>query len=339
MKKNTIDIVGAKRGDYMQIDFRQIKPLDLAGGNGREEYPEIPQLADSILFTGSVMNPDESIITAIKVFDAVADIKELFDIDRAAWDVEVRKRFKGKILVGGINTPLVGYVKANDSGEKFYHTLGGHRRTLACELNFKLYGVITIVPFFLRNVKNMSEKEIISFMLDENENRVGFDIFEQAKLATRMVALDISIGEIAIRFGKRGQYQFVEKLIKLDSAPTPIKKMVRDNTISPSAVFELMKNTIDEKQLYIELQNLYQEATNRIFEKTKNISAPVKIKTAQVKAALGNIDSSIELKRFFKKYPESPQNILPENESIWMILQALSKNQITFSDLEKRFIQ
>lgn len=314
------EVQEATQGKYYQVDFRAVRPLDIAGGNVREEYESIPELADSILAGG--------IIGDKKFTELVGDTK------REDWPRVFggeNKKFAGQFLKGGINTALVGYSKTTEDG-KLYFTLAGHRRTKACEMIFKEYGIITMVPFVPKDIRSMSELDIISFMLDENENRVGLSIFEQARTAKRMQDLGASLGEIASRFKRKRDYFFVKNLLKLEAAPKEVKEMIQSGVIAHSNVVTLMEVVKDDTELIARMRELHTQA-----QQTGN-GKPVKIKAKDVKKNLGTINSSIEVHRFFKKYKDAPAFASPEAEIKWNTLKEVSENRLTLADLEKQLL-
>jgi ParB-like chromosome segregation protein Spo0J len=319
-KTSIPEVQDATQGKYYKVDFRTIRPLDLAGGNQRDDYPKIPELAEDILFTGS--------IDGVRFSELVADITELFSVNRAAWTAEVRKRFAGKFHEGGINTPLVGYRKIVD-GTHLNFTLAGHRRTKACEMIFKEYGIVVVVPFVPKDVRGLSDVDILSFILNENNNRVELDVVEQARVAKRMLDLGTTIPEIAIRFNNSKHYQFVKDLLRLDAAPDTVKKLVREKQLPYTAFLELSRKSKDEAEL---LSNLDRVVSN------VSIAGKKKIKTRDVTKVTGTVNSSIEIKLFFSKIGDKvPEFKSKEDAILFDALKTVYKNQVTFVELEKQF--
>lgn len=316
------------QGKHYQVDFRLMRPLDLAGGNVRNDYPGIPELAESFLDNGKV--------------DGVRFTEMFEHIPRNEWwkrTEEIRKKVQGCYLSEAVNTPLRGYSKTDD-GQKLYYTLAGHRRTKAAEMLFKEFGLITLMPFVPKDVRSMSEADIILFMLDENENRRGLDIFEQARTAKRLQDLGKSLGDICVAFRRPRDYFFVRNLLRLDAAPDEVRNMIKDNVIAYSNVVTVIeaikwepgKPEMDQT-LINELKKLIQAAESKAAEK----GGPVKVKARDVHKSVGNIKSNIELARFFRKHKTPPTFADPVKEQIYTVLKQLSENQITLTDLEDMY--
>lgn len=314
------EIQESKSGKYFQVDFRQIRPLDIAGGNVRIDYEGIPELAESILASGS--------IDGEKFLDLTADVMRTDWVRVFAGE---KKPFAGKFLIGGLNMPLVGYYKLVN-GDRLFFTLAGHRRTLACEMLFKEYGIITIVPFVPKDIRVMSEKDIITFMLDENENRRGLSILEQANIASKLYALGTTISEISAHFKRNKDYSYVNGLLRLEKAPDEIKSYIKNGTIAPSNVFSLFDANKSDEDVLKKMNELHMEA------KMNSNGAPVKIKAAAVKQSNGTIDSKIEIDRFFRKYRgKNPLFSNITSSDSYDLLEKIHNNKITLTDLEKQF--
>lgn len=321
-KNSTLELQDATQGKYFQIDFRNVRPLDLAGGNVRTEYPKILELSENILDMGSI-----EIDGKLVRFNEASK-----DIAKDQW----KKHFAGKLLRGGIITELKGYSKEVD-GTRLYFTMAGHRRTKACQMIFDLYGIVTIIPFIPKDVRGMSEKDILIFMLNENQNRVGLDLVEQAQTAKRLIDQGCTIGEVAIAFNKKGAYNFVKNLLKLESAPAKIKELVKSKTISMPAMLALLEKSEDEKTLLFNLEQLMTQTTNAAIEKNGKAPAKIKIKSSHVKPP-AQIDSKLEIGRFFKKHGDKTPAFKTEQEAaIFSAYAMVFKNQVTLAELDKQF--
>lgn len=327
----TPKVQDVKQGKYFQVDFRLIKPLDLAGGNVRHEYEGIPELAYSFLETGSIAKsidtPPHELKKATDVLSAMGE-----KIPRENW----RDKLEGKFLIGGVNTALVGYSKSNENSEvgRYYHTLAGHRRTLAAEYLFKTYGLITVMPLVPKDIRGMNELDIIAFMLDENENRKGLSVLEQADIAKRMVDLGATIGQVAAKFGRAKHYYFVKNLLMIKEAPESVKKMIASGKVASSTVIDLIKKTNNPDEVVSVLENAYKavEEKKSIIPGTKD----VKVKRSDISTP--KINSMIELQLFFRKHKDFKTDQLSGPwQRFWVELRAINDNASTVSELEKFF--
>lgn len=319
-----------KQGKYFQIDFRLIKPLDLAGGNVRHQYEGIPELAYSFIETGSVAKsidtPPHELVRASEI---------LKDVPREQWS----EKLKGKFLIGGINTALVGYSKSSEESEigRYYHTLAGHRRTLAANYLFDQYGIVTVVPLVPKDVRGMSELDIIAFMLDENENRKGLSVLEQADIAKRMLDLGATIGQIAAKFGRARHYYFVKNLLKIQESPEPVKNMIASGKVAPSTVVDLIRKTENPDEVVAVLEKAYKgvEEKKSIIPGTK----PVKVKRSDIDSQKPRINSQVELQLFFRRHSldNDIKSRAKRNDEIFEFMQKIADNKISVHEIKQFF--
>lgn len=311
------EVAEATNNTYFNVDHRLIRPIDLFDGYNRDEYPQIPELAENIFISGEIDGTPVAVL--------ISDVPETLDFESKK--KIFRERFAGKFLRGGINTPMVGYTKTVD-GTKLYFTLAGHRRTKACEMLFREYGIIVLVPFVPKGIKNMSEVDVISYILNENNNRVSLNVVEQAKRANRLSELGLSNKEITARMGKVGHTFYVTHLLKIHSASDRVKKYLSDGVVGMTDLYDLMKKFPDENELITAIESAKSNGTTKKGKITraallKNPNAPT-------------VDSKMELRRFFRQYGETKFEDV-NLQAKFNLLEAIEKNRYTLADLKKIF--
>ncbi len=312
------EVANATNNTYFSVDHRLIRPIGLFDGYNRDEYPQIPELAENIFISGT--------IDGKPVAELIADVNENLDFESKK--KIYRERFAGKFLRGGINTPLVGYTKTVE-GTKLYYTLAGHRRTKACEMLFTEYGIIVLVPFVPKDVSKMSEVDVISFILNENNNRISLNVLEQAKRANRLKELGLSNKEITARMGKVGHSFYVTHLLKIHAASDRVKEYLSTGVVGMTDLYDLMKKFPDENELVAAIESA--KSSTPAGKKTK-----IKRSALLTNPNAPTVDSKIELRRFFRNHGEAKfeDAILADK---FLLLQKIEKNQLTADDLKKIF--
>lgn len=282
--------------DY-EVDLKFIKPLERAGGNIRSDYGE----AD-----GS--------------FDELVE----------------------SIAENGILNPMRAYRDADNPG--YWFSIDGHRRHRAGMKLVDERGASIRVRVIPVDRKKISDESLVIDMVTTNTGK-PLNPLELSEAVRRLISYGLRPKDIAKKFGMKSYV--IKNLELLGSAPKRIRNLIQNNQLSHTVALGFLKSSADYNEAIEKIEKALSLAKSEK-PKTKESDFPgnpdtesesdnendtTKITTKHLNEVNNKVDSTLELRKVFKKQIDSPSDI--KNNELFSFCKKLVDNKLMASDIEK----
>lgn len=293
-KQSKAVITEETQGKHYEVDVRNIQPLNRAGGNVRTDYGD----------------EDGSFEELVK-----------------------------SIAINGVTVPIRAFRDKDNEGKWF--SIDGHRRIRACNklltegVTLEIDGKDTLIhPENIRvrvitvDARKCSDEQMIIDMVVTNTGK-PLTAIELSEAVRRLEALGYKAKEIATKFGMKPKA--IRNLSLLASAPLEFRKLLEENKLKYTVALKFIKNCEDFNDMMSKVKIAF-----GISDKEKGGERPDGEKTSvtgrHLKAALGQTNSSLELKTVFKRLIDNPKPT--KDQALFNVLKSIVENKLTSKDIE-----
>ncbi len=272
------------QGKHYEVDVRNIKPLNRAGGNIRLDYG-----------------------------DNDGSFKELIN----------------SIEANGIIVPLRGF-RDKDNPEGWI-TIDGHSRLKAAMKLVNEKGLTIRAKIITVDARKISDEQIIIDMVVTNSGK-PLNPMELSEAVRRLIIFGYKTKEIAIKFGMNNHA--IKNLELLAAAPKRIRDLITENKLRYTVALDFIKTSPDFNEAIEKIDKAF-SLVNKENQSTTGGSGEEKkvITRTHLNQVNNKVDSSMELKKVFKKQIDNPKEI--KNQELYSFCKRIAENRLTSSDIEK----
>ncbi len=300
-------ITAETQGKHFEVDIRNIRPLQRAGGNIRSDYGDLTELAISIFYEGIIMP-----MRGYRVEDEGFSGYESFDGHR--------RLAAGNLLLKGFEAP------DPNTGEKMLYKLDSVRAKV-----------------IIVRADRYSDEQIILDMITTNSGK-PLNPVEISEAIRRLMVHGWNAKEIAAKFGKTVRY--VQNLEILAGAPKRHREMVASGVISYTLLGDIFKKAADYNEAIAQIEAALGVAKtekktsgkdndlgeHKEEEESDDLSG-VHITKKHLDKAINRVDSSVELKLVFKRQIDNPKTV--GNSELYTFAKLIIENKLTADGIEK----
>lgn len=213
------------------------------------------------------------------------------------------------MLLNGTRNNLRGYKKDGQ-----YYLVSGHRR-LRAALMLVEQGNPIRVPFMSEKQKSLEE-----YLIDTHTTNDGKTLtpLENAVLVKRLVSCEMTVAEIAKRFGCSETY--IYNLSLLAETPTKLKHRISNNEISATLVMNMLRNN---KTLDIDTLS---DTVIKVLDNSQGKKVTKKV----LDKATQSINSLADLRTVLKAVNETQVH----NKDLYNFAVSIIRNQITADEIK-----